>query len=124
MDNYTKKRYSVTVAGVSLNILTEESEDFVRKTADELSAEIRMITNHVFNASKLDAAILCALDAKGEAAKAESRLAELQAKLDVMELDAQNMRVELDALRDRCAPSKPNENLKSIESFLERKVNG
>ena len=129
MENNEKKRYSVSVAGVPLNIITDESKDFLDSTAEELSAEIKAITSHSFTISKLDAAILCALDAKGEVAKSASRIRELEAQLTVLEMDMQSLREQHDALLDRCSPSKPfspseaEEKRRSIEQFLDRKVN-
>lgn len=128
MENNTKKRYSVNIAGIPLNIITEESEDLVNKTAQELSARIRAITNHSFCVSKLDAAILCALDSLAEANKSGCKVRALEAQLAVLEMDMENLRTELDDLKDKTAPSKPfeqnGEKIKSIENFLDRKING
>ena len=130
MENNMKKRYSVTVAGIELNLLTEESEDFLRKTADGLSSRIKEITRASFSVSKLDAAILCALDSLGEAEKSAEKIRSLEAEIAVLEMDTQNMREELDSLRDRFSPSKPldrtgvDDKRKNIESFLDKKING
>ena len=122
MEN-TKKRYSVTVAGVPLNIITDESEEFLKKTADELSTNIKAITSHSFCVAKMDAAILCALDAMGEADKAAAKIRELESELDVLRFDLENLRIELEAAREKSA-SDANEKRKNIESFLDRRVNG
>ena len=110
----TKTRYSVTVAGVPLSILTDESEEFLTRTADDLSAQIKMITSHSFCISKLDAAILCALDALGEKAKVDAKVRELEAELSVLRMEAENT----------SKSDSANENKKNMESFLERKING
>lgn len=127
MDNITKKRYSVTVSGVPLTIITEESAEFVNKIADTLTSRINLITNHSFCVSKLDAAILCALDAIGEADKNDAKLKALEAELSLLRLDAQDMREQLDRLSDNKAPSKPLDNrtseekVKDLENFLGKK---
>lgn len=127
MDTTTKKRFSVTVSGVPLTIITEESAEFVGKTADVLTGRINMITNHSFCVSKLDAAILCALDAIGECDKMSAKIKSLEAELSVLRLDAQNMRDELDKLSDLKAPSKPadtrtsEEKVRDLEKLLGEK---
>ena len=128
MENNTKKRYSVTVSGIQLNLITEESEDFLQNLADRLSENINAITSHSYSVSKIDAAILCALDAMGEADKSTAKAAELESELSVLRLDVQNLREELDRIRDNRAPSKPmpdtrtsDEKVKELEKFLGEK---
>ena len=128
MENSTKKRYSVTVAGVPLNLITDESEEFLAKLADNLSSQINAITNQSFCVSKLDAAILCALDAMGEGDKAAAKVRTLEAQISVLQMDLQSIREELDSLRDDNAPSKPlpdkrtsEEKVKDLEKFLDSK---
>lgn len=128
MENSTKKRYSVTVSGVPLNLITDESEEFLAKLADNLSSQINAITNQSFCVSKLDAAILCALDAMGEGDKAAAKVRTLEAQISVLQMDLQSIREELDSLRDDNAPSKPmpdkrtsEEKVKDLEKFLDSK---
>lgn len=128
MENNTKKRYSINVAGIPLNLVTEESEEFLTKIAGTLSDEISAITSRSFCVSKMDAAILCALDALGESDKATAKARELEAELAVVRMDLENMREELDSLRDRTAPSKPvadnrtsDEKVRDLEKFLDKK---
>lgn len=128
MENNTKKRYSVTVAGVPLTLITDESEEFLNKLADSLSAQINAITNRTFCVSKLDAAILCALDAMGEGDKAAAKVRTLEAQISVLQMDLQSLREELDGMRDGNAPSKPipdnrtsEEKVRDLEKFLDSK---
>ncbi len=127
MDTNTKKRYSVTVSGVPLTLITGESAEFVNKMTDKLTGQINAITNHSFCVSKLDAAILCALDAIGECDKMFAKIKSLQAELSVLRLDAQNMRDELNKMSDLRAPSKPadtrtsEEKVRDLEKLLGEK---
>ena len=126
----SKNHFSVEVCGVPLNIVTDESEEFLFETAEKLSDQISYITKNMFCVSKLDAAILCALDSMGEADKAKEQIRTLEAKLSVLEMDLANLREETDSLRDRVSPSKPNDyveandKMKSLESFLGGRING
>ena len=128
MENNTKKRYSVTVAGVTLSLITEESREFLSGIADSLTEQIGAIMNHSFCVSKIDAAILCALDALGEATKANEKVRRLEAELAALGADSQSMREELDSIRDSRAPSKPapdsrtsDEKVRDLEKFLDSK---
>ena len=130
MENSTKKHLSVEVCGIALNIVTDETKEFLEKTAQNLSEQINMITSANFCVTKLDAAILCALDSLGEMTKASEKIRELEARLSVLEIEADSLRAEKDSLKDSIAPSKPGdyssnqEKIKSLENFLNNKING
>lgn len=130
MENSTKNHLSVEVSGIALNIVTEESKEFLDETARKLSDQIDMITARNFCVTKLDAAILCALDALGEADKAAEKIRSLEARLSVLEIEADSLRAEKDSLKDSAAPSKPRdytenrEKMRSLEDFLNSKING
>ena len=48
MENNAKKRISLDIAGVSLNIVTDESEEFVQKIAETLSSRINRMRSSSF----------------------------------------------------------------------------
>jgi len=103
-----KNRYTVSVAGIPLSLVTAEEKDFLQALAARLSDEIAAITSHSYYTTKLDAALLCALDAMGEKQKADERIRALEA-----------------ALAERGEAVHENaEKLKSLERFLDSKVNG
>ncbi|MCI8590187.1 MAG: cell division protein ZapA [Clostridiales bacterium] len=57
-----KQVFRVTVAGLPLNIVTDEEEDYLLSLTDKLSRIINDIVLNNKSASKIDAALLCALD--------------------------------------------------------------
>lgn len=122
-----RRRISVNVAGVSLSLITEESDAFVKRLSESLSKQINAVTSHTFCVSKLDAAILCALDAMGEADKAAAKIKSLEGQIAKMEHEAQNMRDQMETLGNLTAPSKPldtrtsEEKVRDLEKFLDEK---
>lgn len=57
-----KQVFRVTVAGLPLNIVTNEEEAYLLSLTDKLSRTISDIVLNNKSASKIDAALLCALD--------------------------------------------------------------
>ena len=65
-----KKKYEVVIADVEMAILSDEREDFVMRLVGDLDQKIRKITLSSKRCSKMDAALLVALDTAGEKLKA------------------------------------------------------
>lgn len=89
-----KQVYRVTVAGIPLNIVTDEEENYLLSLVDKLSRTVSEIVIKNRNASKTDAAILCALD--GLDAKEK-----LQEKLDEIEGENERLRAENERLKGK-----------------------
>ncbi len=100
MENNTKKRISLDIAGVSLNIVTDESEEFVKKIADTLNDRINRMRRNSFQISVLDAALLCAIENVSERLTAEKQIRSLQAQLNLCEMNIRNLRDENNSLRE------------------------
>lgn len=99
MDNNTKKRVPLDIAGTPLTIVTDEPEEFVKLLAAQLDRRISALTKNSFRISQLDAALLCALDAMGDKFKSEKRIRTLEAQAQVYEVEIENLRAEIDALK-------------------------
>lgn len=80
-----KQSYNIELAGVNLNIATEDGADFVEATVAELEAAVQNMLRVGKNFSKLDAALLCALDYCGELRKAEAKIRNLNAQIEILE---------------------------------------
>ena len=89
-----KKKYDVTIAGVEMSILSDEREDFVQKLVSRLDTQITDITIQNKRCSKLDAAILVALDLSSEKVKAEKRVRNLEAQIALYDANLRRMREE------------------------------
>ena len=89
-----KKKYDVTIAGVEMSILSDEREDFVQKLVSRLDTQITDITIQNKRCSKLDAAILVALDLSSEKAKSKKRVRNLEAQIALYDANLRRMREE------------------------------
>ena len=61
-----KEKYTISIADIQLNILSDEPQEYVRSTVAQLDQLIRDLTEKNRRSSKLDAALLCALDSISE----------------------------------------------------------
>ena len=57
-----KITHNIQVAGVSLSLISDSDKKYVESLADELGPRIKDIVMSTASATKLDAAIVCALD--------------------------------------------------------------
>ncbi len=89
-----KKRYDLEIAGVEMAIISDEREDFVYRLASEIDANIKAITGKGNRCSKLDAAILCALDYASDKVKAEKRVRNLEAQVALYDANLRRMKEE------------------------------
>ncbi len=89
-----KKRYDLEIAGVEMAVISDEREEFVRRLASELDAGINAITGANKRCSKLDAAILCALDYASDKIKAEKRVRNLEAQVALYDANLRRMKEE------------------------------
>ena len=59
-----KSRYTITIADIEMNVLTEESESSVNELVTTIDRRIREINTRSRHCSKTEAALLCALDVR------------------------------------------------------------
>ena len=99
-----KERYSIEIADIQLTILSDEPKDFVESTVAHLDETIRDMTVKNKRCSKLDAAILCALDFYSEKTKADKKLKNLEAQISLYEANIRRLKEEAEQLRAAAAP--------------------
>lgn len=80
-----KLSYNIEIAGVNLNIVSPDGAEFVAKTVSELEENVQNMLRIGKHYSKLDALALCALDYLGELRKAESKIKNLEAQVEILE---------------------------------------
>ena len=95
-----KERYNVEISDVSLTIISDEPEDFVNATVEKISERVNDMIVRNKRCSKLDAALLCALDYCGEYQKAERRIRNLEAQISLYDANLKRLREEIAAKGD------------------------
>ena len=98
-----KQKYTITVADVPMNVISEESPEAVEALVNLVDRKIREIGN---TCPKTEAALLCALDYCSERIKAqrkvkslETRLATTEIALEDAERENEELRAELETLK-------------------------
>ena len=89
-----KKKYEVKIADIDMKIISDEKEDVVLRLVSQLDSQITEITKQSRNCSKIDAAILVALDHASNRAKAEKRVRNLEAQIALYDANLLRMREE------------------------------
>ena len=104
-----KEKYSVEIAGVPLNLISDDKEEFVNLVVARLDKEIRDLTVNNKRCSKMDAALLCALDYCAEKVKADKRIRNLEAQISLYDANLRRLREENAALTAHLSSGKPAE---------------
>lgn len=99
-----KERYSIEIADIQLTILSDEPKEYVESTVAHLDETIRDMTVKNKRCSKLDAAILCALDFYSEKTKADKKIKNLEAQISLYEANIRRLKEEAEQLRAAAAP--------------------
>lgn len=101
MEQNTKRKIAVEIAGVSLTLVTDENGAFVDNVVAQVNEKMDAILAGGIRTgtSTLDAALLCAIDSVGERLKAEKRMRNLEAQLSLYEVNVRNLKEELDKLQ-------------------------
>ncbi|MCI8610576.1 MAG: cell division protein ZapA [Clostridiales bacterium] len=102
-----KKKYEVVIADVEMAILSDEREDFVMRLVGDLDQKIRQITLSSKRCSKMDAALLVALDTAGEKLKADKRIRNLEAQIGLYDANLRRLREENAKLKEAMLKAQP-----------------
>ena len=109
-----KKKYDVSIADVEMSIISDEREEFVMKLVEKLDSEIRDILAHSKRSTKVDAALLLALDYSCGKAKAEKRCRNLEAQIALYDANLRRMREENIKLRSALLGKKDASKLEEL----------
>lgn len=93
------QRYTITVAGIQMNVVTEESPEAVEAVVGIIDRKIREIHLQSNRCSKTEAALLCALDYCSDKIKAQRKVKKLEAQMAEYELRISELEEELEKLR-------------------------
>lgn len=69
-----KQKYTITIAGTEMNVVTEESAEFVDEIVGVIDRKIREINTTCRRCSRNEAALLCALDYCSDKLKMQKKI--------------------------------------------------
>ena len=110
-----KKKYDVVIADVEMAILSDEREDFVMRLVSDLDEKIRKITLSSKRCSKMDAALLVALDLSSEKMKADKRIRNLEAQIGLYDANLRRLRAENAKLKNAMLEGKAADTTEEAE---------
>ena len=94
-----KQKYSITIAGVQMNVVTDESPEAVEALVGLVDRKMNEITRGTNLVPKSEAALLCALDYCSERIKSQRKVKALETKLAYAETAVEELEAENEALR-------------------------
>lgn len=108
-----KQKYTLLIAGMEINVITEMDEDSVERIVSILDRKMREIIHSSKRCSKNEAALLCALDFCSDKTELKERVDELEDELEDERSNSQNLSDKLDMI------SKASERLEKENARLE-----
>lgn len=94
-----KQRYTIRVADIEMNVITEESAEAVEALVGIVDRKMREIEGASKRCSKSEAALLCALDYCSERIKAQRKIKALESRLALAETTIEELETENEELR-------------------------
>ncbi|MFT3951806.1 MAG: cell division protein ZapA [Oscillospiraceae bacterium] len=107
----------VTIFGKSYTLKTEESEVYTHRLAEVLNKKLEAVAMSAVTLTKLDAAVLVALDCVDETVKSKSNLDNIRTQIKEYVDDAGEARLKCDELQKEIRALK--EQIKQLERELE-----
>ena len=96
-----KQRYTITIADMQMNVITEESPEAVEAIVGIIDRRMREINSKSLRCSKTEAALLCALDYCSDKIKAQRRLKTLEAQLAECSILLEEQEKEIENLNEQ-----------------------
>lgn len=101
-----KQKYTITIAGVTMNVVSDESPEAVDSLVRLVDRKMFEITGSGMQCPKVEAALLCALDYCSERIKVQRKVKAMETRLVTAELAAEELEVENENLRRELAELK------------------
>ncbi len=101
MEKTQKRKITVDIAGLSLTLITDECDSFVDTVVSQVNERMAAASHSIRSSSRMDAALLCAIDAYGEKLRADKRIRNLEAQISLYEVDLRTAREELAAVQKK-----------------------
>ena len=107
MEENTKKKIEFTVAGITMSLVTDESDAFVGAVVKSIDEKMSALLRNM-KRSQLDAAMLCAMDFCADRIKAENHVRNLEAQVSLYEVNMRRLKEDVASLKARLGESDEN----------------
>lgn len=107
MEENTKKKIEFTVAGITMFLVTDESDAFVGAVVKSIDEKMSALLRNM-KRSQLDAAMLCAMDFCADKIKAENHVRNLEAQVSLYEVNMRRLKEDVASLKARLGESDEN----------------
>ncbi len=101
-----KRKVDVEIAGLKMSLVTDETESFVESVVRRVNDSMNSLLQSSRNRTRLDAALLCALDFCSDKLTAEKRVRNLEAQISLYDVNLRKARAENTELRAALEGSK------------------
>lgn len=96
-----KNRYTITISGIEMNVISEESPEAVESLVGLVDRRMRDIAGASRTCSKIEVALLCSLDYCSEKIKAQRKIKALESRLNLLEASMEELEMENAELRQK-----------------------
>lgn len=107
MEENTKRKIEFTVSGITMSLVTDESDAFVNAVVRSLDEKMSALLRNM-KRSQLDAAMLCAMDFCADKIKAENHVRNLEAQVSLYEVNMRRLKEDVASLKARLGESDEN----------------
>ncbi len=101
MEEKNKKKIDITIAGITMSLITDEDEDFVKAVASKLNVRMSALLRNI-RRSQLEAAMLCAVESCADCITAEKRVKNLETQVSLYDVNMRRLKEENAALKKKC----------------------
>lgn len=106
MDEKIKRKVDVNIAGITMSLITDESDAFVNTVVERMDDRMRALLQNV-KRSQLDAAMLCAIAFCGDKITAEKRVRNLETQVSLYDVNMRRLKEEVAELKARLGEEEP-----------------
>ena len=126
-----KQRYTLTIADMELNVVSDESPETVESLVGSVDRKMREILTSSRRCTKSEAALLCALDYCSDKVQALRKVKQQEALIDAksteiasLEKENDKLKVELETLRESLAAMQSLKNEQHLSTEFEKAPEG
>ena len=119
MEEKTKRKVNVTIAGVAMSFVTDEADSFVNTVVKRVDDSMTELLTHNMKCSQLDAAMLTAIEFCGDKITSEKRVRNLEAQISLYDVNMRRMRDEIIFLKKQLGQKEVGDQITMIPEEAE-----